>query len=168
MADEMDPKPRLARRYKVLLGVSLALNLAVAGLVAGTAFRHGGDGMRGMRSAGFGAYGLPYMIALPKAERRDVIRAVRADREGGVPDRAARRALYSEVLTALRSTPFDAEKLSVAMSGQADAAIRVQKSAQSAWLEVISQMSDAERSAYANEVEEVLRRGPPHKKPAKK
>ncbi|MEM9638126.1 MAG: periplasmic heavy metal sensor [Pseudomonadota bacterium] len=164
MQDTNPTKPALPRRFKIILGLSLALNLAVVGLIAGAALRHG-DGWRGgPRSAGFGAYGLPYMIALPREERRTVIRAVRSGKAAGLPDRAARRAQYAEVLTALRNTPFDAETLSVVVARQAQSAVEVQQVAQGAWLDVVAAMSDAERDSYAAQIEEVLRRGPKPRK----
>ncbi|WP_300014568.1 periplasmic heavy metal sensor [uncultured Roseobacter sp.] len=164
MQDTPPKRPRISRRIKVILGLSLALNLAVVGLIAGTALRHGDEKRGGPRSAGFGAYGLPYMIALPREERRSVIQAVRAGKKGDLPDRAARRALYLETLAVLRASPFDAQALSDVVTSQAQTAIRVQQVAQDAWLEVVANMSDAERAAYAEEIEEVLRRGPKSRK----
>lgn len=164
MTDTSDATQKLPRRYKIILGVSLAVNLVVAGMIGGAALRHGEGARGGLRSAGLGAYALPYMLALPKEERQQVMKTVRSDRKGRVPDRAARRALYADVLSVLRAEPFDAEKLSIALSTQAETTIEVQQSAQAAWMAVIAQMSDAERAAYADEVEEVLRRGPRRKK----
>ncbi|MBW4708464.1 periplasmic heavy metal sensor [Roseobacter sp. YSTF-M11] len=160
MQTDTDRKPGASRRFKILLGVSLALNLAVAGLIVGTMIRHGEAGRAGFRTAGLGAYGLPYMIALPNREKRAVIRAVRQNGATGVPDRATRRALYSDVLTALRASPFNPEQLSAAVTRQATTSIAVQKSALEAWLRVVGQMTDAERAAYARDVQDVLRRGP--------
>ncbi|MEP2642725.1 periplasmic heavy metal sensor [Roseobacter sp.] len=154
------PRPVASRRIKIILGVSLALNLAVGGLVAGAALRHGERGPGGPRGAGFGAYGLPYMIALPPEDRRAVSDAVRQGRDAGVPDRAARRALYLDVVSALRATPFDATALAAALGKQTATTLEVQKSAQEAWLGVVTDMSPDARAAYAQAVEEVLRRGP--------
>lgn len=153
------PPSRVPRRMKIILGLSLALNLAVVGLIAGAVWRHE-EPRGGARSAGFGAYGLPYMIALPRAERRVVIGAVRAGREAGVPDRAARRALYGDVLAALQARPFDPTALSAALGRQTEATLQVQEVAQGAWLAVITGMTDADRADYAQQIEEVLRRGP--------
>lgn len=165
MQDTNPKQPRTSRRIKVILGLSLALNLAVVGLIAGTALRHGDEKRGGSHSAGFGAYGLPYMIALPREDRRSVIQAVRAEKNADLPDRAARRAIYLEALAALRASPFDAQALSEVVTRQAQTTIRVQQVAQDAWLEVVGNMSDAERAAYAEEIEEVLRRGPKPRKP---
>ncbi|MCV3271213.1 periplasmic heavy metal sensor [Roseobacter sinensis] len=158
MQDTTPPKGSAPRWIKIVLGLSLAFNFAVIGLIGGAVLRHGDGKIAAARSSGFGAYGLPYMIALPRDDRRAVRRAVRSG--VGVPDREARRALYRDVLATLRATPFDPSALAGAMSRQAETTIAVQKAAQGAWLEVVSDMSDAERSAYADAVEEVLRRGP--------
>ncbi|WP_298921332.1 periplasmic heavy metal sensor [uncultured Roseobacter sp.] len=164
MQTEMERKSGTSRRIKILLGVSLALNLAVVGLVAGTLLRHGEGGRGGLRMAGLGAYGLPYMMALPHHERRAVIHSAREGSPEGFPDRAARRALYAEVLSALRNVPYDPEKLSKAVERQAATTIAVQEAALGAWMEVVGGMTDAERENYAQDVEEVLRRGPRRRK----
>ncbi|MFK7881277.1 periplasmic heavy metal sensor [Roseobacter sp.] len=165
MTNETPQKAKLSGRYKAILGVSLAVNLLVVGMVAGAAFRFGGEGgPRDMRSAGLGAYGLPYMIALPPEARREIIREIKSERNGQKLDRSARRALYNDVLNALRAVPFDADSLATSVAQQADTTISVQQSAQSAWLVVVSQMSDAERQAYADEVENALKKRPRAKK----
>ncbi|MGZ2257561.1 periplasmic heavy metal sensor [Roseobacter sp. A03A-229] len=162
MTETTPPKRSVPRWIKIMLGLSLALNLAVIGLIGGAVLRHGDGKVAGARNSGFGAYGLPYMIALPREDRRAVGRAVRSAAD--LPDREARRALYRDVLSALRATPFDATVLSAAVLRQAETAVAVQKTAQAAWLAQVSGMSDAERSAYADAVEEVLQRGPKPRK----
>lgn len=102
------------------------------------------------------------MIAVPRQDRRAVMDAVRSSPV--VPDRAARRARYNDVLMALWVPEFDAEKLSAAVHRQAEAGISVQRAAQMEWLNVISDMSVEERVAYAAAVEEALRRGPKSRK----
>lgn len=164
MQDTHPTTPRISRRIKIILGLSLALNLAVAGVIAGAALRHGDVQQKGPRTAGFGAYGLPYMIALSREDRHEIKTAVRLGRIGAVPDRAARRALYNDVLTHLQATPFDAAALSDALGRQANTTIEVQKVAQAAWLDLVAEMTDAERSSYAREIEDVLRRGPKSRK----
>jgi hypothetical protein len=85
---------------------------------------------------------------------------LRAEAKGRVPDRQARRAMFDEVLSVLRATPFDRNALQQAVSQQAETSIYVQQTAQAAWLDVIARMSDPERLAYAAAVEDLLRRAP--------
>ncbi|WP_159976891.1 periplasmic heavy metal sensor [Roseobacter cerasinus] len=155
-------KSRVSRRIKIILGVSLGLNLAVLGLVGGTLLRHGEGKLAGLHGVALGGYGLPYMIALPRQDRRVVVRSVRSSPEA--LDRVARRALYNDVLMALRRPELDLEALSVAVRRQAEASIIVQRRAQTAWLDVISDMPAKERVDYAAAIEEVLRRGPKGRK----
>ena len=154
-----DPHPRTALWVKVLLGISLALNLAVAGMLVGAFIRH--DGMPHHRGGtpALRAFGAPYMIALPRAERRAVVAGIRDHSGGGIPDRAGRRALYDDVLSALRQTPFDATALQMAVARQAGTTIALQQAAQQAWVQVVSGMTDAERTAYAAQVDDILRHG---------
>ncbi|MEY8842984.1 periplasmic heavy metal sensor, partial [Cribrihabitans sp. XS_ASV171] len=98
---------------RLLLGVSLAVNLAVAGLAVGAVLRHGGpERDRGPRSLGVALY-----RALPDEDRQALRDAGRARyqerREAGAADLDA-------MLVALRSEPFDAEAVAVLLRGQVE------------------------------------------------
>ncbi|MEE4187658.1 MAG: periplasmic heavy metal sensor [Roseobacter sp.] len=153
-----------AKRFpwlKIALAGSLALNLLIVGFLAGSAARQmGNGGALSARSPGLGAFGAPYMIALPQDNRRDVLRALRETRGEALPDRRARREMFVEVVGLIQAQPFDIEVLSAAVARQAETTVSVQKRAQSAWLNVVANMTDAERESYAAAVEEVLGRKP--------
>ncbi len=144
---------------KIMLATSVALNLLFVGFLAGAAARHSGDGAPNARAPGLGAFGAPYMRALPTQERRAVLRSLRDAAQGNLPGRGARRAKFQEVLELLRAQPFDAEALTQAVTEQASTAVFVQQTAQNAWLEVVSNMSESDRRAYADAVERVLKDG---------
>lgn len=148
------------RGLKLLLGLSLALNLLVVGLVAGAVVRHDGFPDRGRKAPALSAFGAPYMQALPRQQRREVLRQIRSQAGDELPDRPARRAMFAEVLGALRAQPFDKAALTQMVERQAEITVTVQRAAQSAWVELVADMSDAERLDYAFAVEEALRRGP--------
>lgn len=151
---ETSPKPRASRRFKIVLGLSLALNLLFVGLIAGAVWRNqGGPGPR-FAGPGLQSYAAPYVHALPRAERRALNRSIRAahPRLG----REARRAVYGEMLTALRATPFDVAAVQEVLDGQRRAILGVQEAAQSKWMAAISAMSDAERQAYADRLQELI------------
>ena len=139
------------------LGLSLGVNLLVLGLVAGAVYRfdgpHGGA-MRHMRD-----YGTPYVMALPEERRRAVFVDARKGREDKSVSRAARRALYQEALTAIRAEPFDPAEARRVLDLQRDATLTVQQTVQNAGLAELAQMSAPERAAYADRVEEMLKRG---------
>lgn len=149
-----------SRGLKIALGLSLAINLAVAGLIAGALLRPDGPPGRSERTPGLSTFGAPYMMALPRSDRRRVLAAIRTGLAGEVPDRQARRALFRDVLASLRAEPFDRARLEAAVGRQARTTIAVQAAAQKAWLDIVTDMSAAERLEYACAVEEMLRRGP--------
>lgn len=151
--DGTDHKPRTALWIKILLAVSLALNLMVIGLIAGVMVRGGPLGAKG---PGMG-YAAPYVIALPREDRRAVFGAVR--RSPDFRDRQARRADFQDMLRLLRAHPFDAEAARTILSRQAASVADVQATAQAAWLQVVIEMEPDARSAYADAIEEVLRKG---------
>ncbi len=154
---DTEPRPRTPRRFKVALGLSLALNLLFVGLIAGAVWRnHGGGDMRpgGPRLQ---SYAAPYVHALPRAERRALNRSIRAahPRLG----RAARRAVYAQMLTALRAEPFDAAAIQQVLDDQRSAILGVQQAAQTKWMAAIVNMSQAERLAYADRLQQQIEKG---------
>ena len=98
--DTTERKP-MKTGLKILLGVSLAMNFVVVGLVAGAMIRHDGWKGGGKRPPALGAFGAPYIMALPRDERRELFRSVRQNRDQELPDRSARHAFYGAVLDAL-------------------------------------------------------------------
>jgi uncharacterized membrane protein len=155
-------KPQSSGRWvKPLLGASLALNLAIVAMVAGIWLRPDGSGERLARAPGAGAFGAPYVLALPREDRRAVLRTIRQEVVAdGLPDRQKRREMFRDVLASLRAEPFDLAALNAAVSSQANASIAVQAHAQKAWLDIVAGMTPEERASYAERVEAMLKRGP--------
>lgn len=161
MLDEnKDQMPAKKGWIRVVLAVSLALNLATVGFVAGSYFRFGGHGAGFARSPGLGAFGAPYMKALPPEHRRTVVAAIRSTSGDQMPSRKMRREMFEDVLATLRAEPFDADLLRQAVTRQANTSVLVQQQAQQAWLDVVNQMEDAERIEYATAIEQMLKRRP--------
>ncbi len=155
------PRPRVSRRLRWVLGLSLALNLIVVGFLAGAAFR--------LREGGPGAlpdprhYGTAYVRALPREDRRALRRALRREARDLV-GRAERRAHYAAILEALRRESLAPTELETILAEQARTAEGLQTRAQRLWLGVVLEMSPAERAAYADALEAELARGPRGKK----
>jgi hypothetical protein len=139
-------KQTLPRGFKILLGLSLAVNLAVVGLIAGAALRKGAHGMA--RAGGPSAYARPYIQALPH------------DDGAG---RGGRRAHYQQVLTELRAEVFVRSQIEAALKQQTEKALSGQNGVQTQWLNRIEKMNLQERRDYADAVEDVLKRGPKRK-----
>ena len=156
------PRPRLG--FRILLGASLALNLLVIGLIAGAAWRHGGGPGKGWHHAppGLQSYAAPYVRALPREARRDLHRGLR--REVGGAGRAERRALYAEMLAALRATPFDAAAVEAVLGTQRERVLALQAAGQARWLATVTAMTPEARARYADRLEEELRRRPGRRK----
>ncbi|MEX0347864.1 MAG: periplasmic heavy metal sensor [Paracoccaceae bacterium] len=137
---------------KVLLGVSLALNLAVAGLALGAMLRLGGpDHKRPMPKT----VGSTLYRALPDDDRKALRAQTRAVHESR---RGAKESDLKAVIAALDADPFDPQALRDVISKQAKARSAVFMAMQTAWIDQILTMDDAERQSYADRLEEYAQR----------
>ncbi len=154
----MSDSPKPKRRWMpVLLGVSLALNLLIIGIAVGATLRVKG-GERAKAPPGFGS---ALYRALPKEDRK-TLRGDLSDRHRkGASSRYQDFAALNE---ALRAEPFDPATIQTLLTRQAQSTAELQVALQNKWLARISAMTDAERTAYANRLEEVIRRGPHDRK----
>lgn len=157
-----DAVTKRRRRLRWALIASLAVNLVFLGLFAGAAYRFaGGPGAphHGARGPDARNYATPYVRALPEARRRALFDEMRAGTPE-MPSRAARRALYAQVLAALRADPFDPAAVEDVLRAQGDMALRFQTASEGSWLAQVQGMSLQERAAYADRIEEELNRKP--------
>lgn len=157
MADHDIPKaPRIKLWLRVVLFVSLALNLAVIGVVAGAIWRHGDDDKR--RGARADRVSLAYIRALSDADKR----AIRDTMRAKMPDRADRRAQvrdsFDPVLSALRRDTVDRAVLADLFQAQFSKAEEGQRLARGAMLDRLAAMPASERRAFADRVEQELER----------
>ena len=146
--------PATSRGVKIALAVSVALNLAVAGLAAGAFLRDGPH--RGMpRDMSFG----PFSEALDDADRKSIRQAL-MERMGEFREqRQVAKAEFEALLVALRADPFDPAAMQAALS-----AIEARNSQR---LELgrsliearLTEMSPEARKAFADRLEKALRRG---------
>ncbi|MDP5215657.1 periplasmic heavy metal sensor [Ruegeria sp. 2205SS24-7] len=137
---------------KLLLGVSLALNLAVAGLAVGAMLRFGGDDHKRPMPKTVGS---TLYRALPDEDRkalrtqtRDIHKARRGAKEGDL----------KAVIAVLDAEPFDPQALRDVIGKQAKARNAVFMEMQTAWIEQVLTMDDVERQAYADRLEELAQR----------
>ncbi|KIN60391.1 Metal resist domain containing protein [Sulfitobacter noctilucae] len=155
--DAQKPKQPMSRVVKTVLILSLALNFVVLGLAAGAAWRFSGENHADRRgSPSVQSYGAPYIRALPREMRRELGRSLR--RDGGLPDRAVRRAQYDQMVTLLRSTPFDADAVRDILADQRSTAEAFQVQAQNGWVALVTEMSQTERATLADKLQEQLAR----------
>ena len=152
MTDVTNRKPSRVRPWlRIVLGVSLALNLAVAGLALGAAIRFGGpDRARPPLPLGAVLY-----RELPREDRR----ALRDDRLGTRPERAERRrAEAAQLDAALRAVPFDPTSIEAFLEAQSRQRNALEQALRAAWLTRVSEMSDTARAAYADRLAEAMAR----------
>ena len=155
------PPARTPRWVKIVLSLSLALNLAIAGIVGGVMLRSDRIA-RGPASAGFA---LPYVIALPREDRREIFEAARAaGRTSGIEVRESRKERYETLLQAIEADPLEADRIQAALDSQVQSTLSMQSAARSAWLAKVSTYNVEERRAYAERVREILKRGPKGKR----
>ena len=151
------PSPVPSRRgLKIALAISVALNLAVVGVVAGAVLRGGTMRDQMVRDLGFG----PFAEALTDTDRTSLRRAF-VQRSPGLRDlRETMRQDMSNVLAALRARPFDPGAMRSALEAQAERLNGQMKLGQELLAERIDAMTEAERLAFADRLETSLRHGP--------
>lgn len=141
MADEKEKSGRFVR---VVLVASLALNLAVAGVVIGSvASGRMGDGPPRSFDLGLG----PVARALDPEDRRAVGAELRRTRPMGDFDL---RAQIAEMIATLRADQFDPEALRALMTDQNRRIATLQQNAQDALINHIDGMTVQERHAFAD------------------
>jgi uncharacterized membrane protein len=158
MTQSPDTAP-IATKTKTLrwvLVVSLALNLAVGGVMLGNVLRGGPDTRDMMRDMGFG----PYDSAL-RPQDRDMLRAALRHRMSDLKaNRAVAGADLLGVVTSLRATPFDPAALGAAMTAQQDHLAARMQFGTDAMRDFLISLSPQDRLAFADRLEERLRHGP--------
>lgn len=145
--DNEKSKPRTLAR--IVLVVSLALNVAVIGAVAGLAVSgRSNDGPPQRMSFEFGPLGR----VLDRDDRRAISAAMR--RNGPRPlSRDAMKAQLGAIARELRAEPFDPVALAGLIAELRDRSTRVQQNAQTAFVTHSAAMSAADRAALADKLE---------------
>lgn len=157
---DLTPSPAAAakpsRKLRIALAVSLALNLAVIGMVAGAMLREGHDFRRSMpRDLGFG----PFAEALRPEDRK----ALRDGLIARAPEiRDARRQMRADtqaLLGVLRADPFDPAGLHGLMEAQHNRLSTQLKLGQELLEDFLAAMPPEERRAFVERLEAGLRHG---------
>ena len=153
-ASPMSPVPATSRGVKIALALSVALNLAVAGLALGAWL--GGGGHRDMpRDMSFG----PFSEALDSSDRRAIRRAL-LDRLGEFrTSRTEARAEFETLLQTLRADPFDAQAMKAALAAIETRNAERLELGRSLIETRLIEMSAKDRRAFADRLEKGLRRG---------
>ena len=147
-------KPNSGKGLRIALALSVAVNLAVLGLVAGVMLRDG-PGMRGamVRDLGFG----PYTEALRPEDRKELRRALF---EKAPEIRETRRLMHEDMqalLGLLRAEPFDGAAFRNRMEAQHERMEHQLQLGQNLLQDFLAAMPADERRAFADRLEAGLR-----------
>ncbi len=148
----VDPKPR-RRWMPIVLAISLGLNLLIVGLALGTVMRL----QRGDHAKAPPGFGPALYRALSKEDRRAMRSELYALHRDGSNDRLRD---FRGISRALREVPFDPAVVEGLLQQQAQSTANLQADLQAQWLSRVIDMTDGERQAYADRLQEVVERGP--------
>ncbi|NJM82957.1 MAG: periplasmic heavy metal sensor [Tabrizicola sp.] len=152
--DASQPQTKTATWIKVLLALSLAVNLAVIGVVAGAVLKNGPRGASGPRDIGIGM--------LSEALSREDRRALRAEFLARAPDlkdqRQAAKAEFAALLSALRMAPLDPRQLETALTAIEKRNATRLALGRDVLLARLVGMTEADRTAFADRLERGLTR----------
>lgn len=149
------PQPGLSRGWKLAFGLSVAMNLAVLGVIGGAMLRDGPPHRMDMvRDLGFG----PFTEALSHEDRAAMRGAFLERAPDFKKSRADMRAEFAAVLAALRAEPFSVDGLTAALTAQSARAQQNLTMGQDLLAERVAAMSPAERTAFADRLEQSLTR----------
>ncbi|PTN01643.1 putative membrane protein [Rhodovulum imhoffii] len=161
---EDSQKPGGRRWGRLVLSLSLALNLLVAGLVVGAVLSHA----NGVRHAVPGAhsrisdYG-PYTRALSDTDRRELRARMRTQSDRLRDNRQAVREGFTRLLSALRSETLDPEQVKQILEEQHARVDDQGRFIRGLLVQQIAEMTPGERAAFADRLERMMhryRRGP--------
>ena len=152
------PEPSKSRGpfwVRIVFFVSIALNLLIVGLAAGAMLRHDRyDRHPPLRDLGYGPFG----EALSLSDRQELARGLTGRAGDLSTNRDEIRGQFTEMLDILRGQPFDAGALQALVERQRAKLVERQTIGQTLLLNRIEAMSDAERAAFADRLENNLRR----------
>jgi len=146
------PKPGSGRWLKILLMVSLGINLLIAGMVVGNALNNKPGRPPSADTVAFLAF------ALPK-EHRDALRAQLISRRAELrANRAALADMRRQMIVALEAEPFEMAAVEAILQRQRDLFLELGRLAHSALLERIEMLTPEERASYVESLKNNERR----------
>ena len=165
MQDTPETMPRMRPWVRVVLFLSLALNLLLIGAAVG-AVLHGPPGGPGSRTT-VRDTALPYTRALAEDQRREIGRSLRKAVRATPEQRGALLDSYGDAVTLLQADPFDKVAFVSLLERQNASAASRWKLAQAALADHLDALPEGERRAYADRLAEEVaqlakRRSPRH------
>ncbi len=146
------PQPARSNIWRWVLVASLAVNLAVGGLVLGSVLHGGPDGHDKGRDMGFG----PFDSAL-RPQDRDALKDLLRTKAGDLKSiRAETSADLQQILAALRADPFDPTSLDTAFGAQQDHLLSRIRLGNQTMRDFLAGLSAPDRLDFASRLEQRL------------
>lgn len=151
MAEEGTTRAGCPTWVKLLLILSLAANIAVVGLILG-------HGMRGKEQVA-GNRQVHWIVKLMPEDRREFVEKMFDERRDELRATSAnRRRDMRALVTALRAEPFSPETVVSEMRKRRESRDSRNEIIQSTLVEVLTALTPVERAAFADNLEEQLKR----------
>lgn len=157
MSSNAKPAPKGTRLWvRILLVVSLALNLLVIGAVAGIAIK-GGPFKHATPPVHLANETLgPFTRALTMNDRRLILREIRRQGQAEGWTRATHRESLEEMVQLLEAEPFDPDAFGDVFEATINGLQNRILDASDAFVLRVSDMSNEERAAYAERVKDAM------------
>ena len=149
MTESANPKRR--NLWKILFGVSLALNLLIVGALGG-AFMRKGKGP----AANHLASGFLYMRALDFKDKRALRKEILRNKDGRKLDKDRNQASFNSAVVIIKGHPFDRAAFENLLDEQAKHTKLRQSSARTALVNHIDNMTKEERLLYAQRLKDLI------------
>jgi len=151
----MTDKPKSSRWLKIALGISLCLNLLVAGAIGGAIFKGPGDKMQGARAIAQDPLRAVFR-ALPREMRRDLMDQMR---KTGRDNPQNRSAWVTELANLLRSETLDKAAIADLFAERTNRLEVMTATGRTLLVEYIEKMGLEDRQAMAEKIEKRWKRG---------
>ena len=151
MSASTDLKPR--NLWKILFGISLALNLLIVGALGGAMLRVGKGPVVKHRASGY-----LYMRALNFEDKKALRKELFKNKDSPKVIRAKEHSSYSSAVKILRKYPFDRKAFEDLLDQQTKYSKSSQRSARLALVAQIAKMTKEERMIYAKRLANLIDR----------
>ena len=149
MADPTDFKQR--NLWKILFGISLAINLLIIGALGGALSRAGKGPMIQHRASGS-----LYMRALNFEDKKVLRKKLLRNKDSRKIIRAKEHSSYSSAVKILKKDPFDRKAFEDLLDEQTRYSKSKQSSARAALVAQIANMTKEERLVYSQRLEDLV------------
>jgi len=138
--------------WKIVLAVSLALNIVVICLIAGATIKNTKNDFRRISELNDLQIGSFYIRALNKDQRRELIRQILNQVNDNKKYPANLKVRKKEVIDVLSSTEFSQEKFEIVFKSHSEESIKRLELVQENFISLINTMSEDERLNYADRI----------------